>query len=235
MSYLSLFVDTARECRTASAPSTVTGNSGVLADISAWVAQAYTEIQQKHDGWLWLRSTFTVNTVIGTDTYAPADCTDSRLGTAISRFARWWMTDSEGYPNVSRYLTSGGVSTEQYLELLDWDLFRKIYKIGPQVNSAPIHITIDPQNNFVLGPKPDAVYTVLGEYQKAPQTLMNDSDMPEMPTRFHPLIMYRAMEKYGAANGAAEVFQRGGFEGGRIMRALERDQRAKIRFPPPLV
>lgn len=234
MTFLSICQDVRRECvNTGTGPTTVASQTGVLGKLVAWVAQAYSEIQAKHQDWRWLRSTWTVNTVAGDDTYAYTDCTDSRLSAVISRFAKWWL-ESGGAANVTSYLTSEGVGGEGYLIFLQWETFRSIYKRGTQNNGPPAHITIDPQNNLVIGPKPDAIYTISGEYQMSPQTLAADGDVPEMPTRFHPLIMYRAMEKYGAANGALEVFHRGGFEGGRLMTALELDQLPQTTFGGPL-
>lgn len=235
MTYLSLCQDTRRECRvagTSTTPSTVVGQTGRLGDIVAWVAQAYTEIQEAKD-WNWLRSTFTVNTVANDDTYAYGDCTDSRLSAVITRFSKWWLRNGDE-SNITLYLTSAGVGGENYLTPIDWIDFRERYKRGTQTTGQPIHVAIDPQGNLVLGPKPDAIYTINGEYQMSPQTLTADADVPEMPTRFHSLIMYRAMEKYGAANGAPEVFNRGGYEGGKKVRALERNQLPDVTLNGPL-
>lgn len=232
--YLQLCVDARQECRVAgTGPTAVTGQTGRLKDIVDWVAQAYTEIQERHGNWRWLRSTWTVNTVASDDTYAYGDCTDSRLSATITRLGNW-LLESDGGPNVTSYLASSGVGGEGYLVFLPWDSFRSIYKRGTQTNGQPAHITIDPQNNLVLGPKPDGIYTVSGEYQMSGQSLAADGDTPEMPSRFHRTIVYRAMEKYGAANGAAEVFNRGGFEGARMMRALELDQLPRMTFGGPL-
>lgn len=234
MTFLTLAVATRQECRiNGTGPTTVLGQTGLLKDVVDWTAQCYTEIQEASADWRWLRSTFTVNTVSGDDTYAYGDCTDSRLSATITRFGRWLLEDARG-SNVTSYLTSGGVGGEGYLIFLPWDAFRSLYKVGTQTNAPPSHITIDPQGNLVLGPKPDAIYTINGEYQMSPQTLALDADTPEMPARFHSLIMYRAMEKYGAAKNAIEVFNRGGFEGNRMMRALELDQLPRINFGGPL-
>lgn len=232
MTYLSICQSTRQECRiNGTGPTTVVSQLGLLKDLVDWVSKSYTELQLKRD-WRWMRSTFTVNTVSGTDTYAYGDCTDSRLSAVISRFGRWHLIEDEA-PNVTLYLTSAGVGGENYLTPIDWAAFRDRYKRGSQSNSQPIHIAIDPQNRLVLGPAPDAVYTINGEYQMSPQTLALDADVPEMPARFHDLIMYMAMEKYGASKGALEVFQRGGYEGKLLLRALERDQLPMVTLAGP--
>ena len=73
-------------------PSTTLLQTGELKNVVDWTSSAYNEIQNKHSTWRWLRSQFTVNTVSGTDSYAPGVCTDSRLAGVITRFARWWKS-----------------------------------------------------------------------------------------------------------------------------------------------
>jgi len=227
---LQLAVKTRQECQvTGTGPSAVTSQVGVLESIVDWVASSYTELQNARN-WLWMRSTFTVNTTSGTDAYAATSCTDSRLSATISRFGRWWLFDTDGYMNITCYLTSTGVSAEAYLIFMPWNDFRQIYKKGTQTNGLPIYVTIDPQNQLVFGPKPDATYTIKGEYQMSPQTLTDSGDTPEMPSRFHRLIVYMAMEKYGATRGASEIFQRGGYEGGKLRYQLENDQLPSVEI-----
>lgn len=234
--YLSGSVDLRRECgMSGTGPAAVTGQTGDLERIVEWYAQAYTEIQNRHQDWLWLRSTFTVDTTASDDTYAYGDVTDSRLSALITRFRRWWLYDVDGFPNVRSYLTSAGVSGEKYLLPLPWAAFRDLYKRGTQTNNAPVHITVDPQRNLVLGPKPNGIYTITGEYQMSAQVLAADGDTPEMPSDYHQLIVYEAMKKYGAFNSAPDVSSRGITEGNKLMRQLEGNQRPECGLAGPLV
>lgn len=233
--FLGLCVDARQECQvTGTGPATVAAQVGVLKSVVDWVSQSYTELQLARY-WLWMRSTFTVNTVSGTDTYAYTACTDSRLGAVISRFFRWWLFDEDGDMNITCYLTSSGVGSEAYLIFMPWSDFRQLYKKGTQTNGTPVHVTIDPQNKLVLGPKPNAIFTINGEYQMSPQTLSVDADEPEMPSRFQRLIVYMAMEKYGASKGAGEIFQRGGYEGSKLRNQLELDQLPSVEIAEPLL
>jgi hypothetical protein len=235
--YLNIVNDLAREAGVsgnASSVSAVTSQTGEAKRLVDWVRQAYSDIQNRHPQWRWMRSTFTVNTVASDDTYAGTDCTDSRLSAAVSRFRRWWPYAEDGSQNVKIYLTATGVSDEGYLSFLPWSHFRSIYKIGTQNNGRPAYFTIDPQNNLVLGPKPDAIYTVTGEYQLSPLNFSANGDTPEFPEHFDDIILYHAMMKYGRWHGALEVFEGGKMEGGRLMRQLEADQLPEILLGEPL-
>jgi hypothetical protein len=46
--------------------------------------------------------------------------------------------------------------------------------------------------SLLVGPKPDKAYVVRGEYQRGPQTLADDGDVPIMPTQYHDAIVWRA-------------------------------------------
>lgn len=235
--YLELTNDLARESGvsgSAAAVSAVTGQSGQALRFVEWIARAWKDIQNRHPNWRWMRSTFTVDTTSGDDTYAGTDCTDSRLSAVISRFKGWWLFDNEGCPNVKIYLTSAGVSGERWLIPLPWSHFRAIYKIGTQNNGSPVHVTIDPQNNLVLGPKPDAIYTVSGEYQMSAQSLAANSDTPEMPADFHDLIYWFALEKYGKFSASPEAIAQAQRESSRLMRQLEQNQLPRIVLGAPL-
>lgn len=235
--YLQLCQHLRREAGGASTgPSAVTGQTGLNEKYVNWIAQAWTELQGKHvaPGWRWMRSTWSVNTVAGDDTYAGTDCTDTRLSAVVTRFRRWIHLDDDGCSNVKSYLSSGGVAGEHYLQFLPWNYFRDRYKRGTQNNNPPVHFSIDPQNNLVLGPKPNAVYVVSGEYQMSAQVLTADGDTPEMPSDFHMLIVYEAMLKYAASSVAAEVLARARLEGGRLLRQLENDQLPEICCAGPM-
>ena len=203
-------------------PSAVTSQTGELARLVTWIADAWTELQQEKDCWRWMRKSFTVSATSGDGAYAYGDCTDTVSLAVISRFSRW-------HKNTFKcYLTSSGVGAEYALHWLPWDDFRRIYRYGTQTNTAPCHVSEDPTQAFVLGPIPDATYTVSGDYQIGPQILAADGDTPEMPSRFHRLIVYEAMMKYGGNRVSPETMLRATTEGSRLRSALGRDQLPEI-------
>lgn len=230
--FLSGVQDLARECDLASVPSAVTGQTGEFADMVRWYARAYREIQNRHKDWRWLRRTATVSTTASDDTYASSDFTDSTDAAAISRFGSWRLQHAEDPPKI--YLSSSGVGNERWLVYTPWDWFKSIYKIGTQNTGTPAHITVDPNNNILLGPSPNDTYVVTVDYYMSSQELAANSDTPEMPARFHDLIVYRALEKYAYRESASEVLMRAQTEARRLMRQLEADQLECPYFGGPL-
>ncbi len=235
MTFLQLAAELFRECRYSGyEPAAVTGQTGQLLDVVTWIKNAWTELQNSKQDWRWMRSSFTVNTTASDDSYAFGDCTDTLTVVAIARFGRWLPIDTDGTPVFKRYLTSAGVGTEVFLGYVPWGSFRSLYKTGTQNNGQPVYFTIDPQNNLVLGPKPDGIYTITGDYQRGAQVLAANGDTPDMPSRFHQLIVYEAMKKYAGSTAAPEVMFRAASEGRAVMRQLERDQLPSIGMAQPL-
>lgn len=215
-----------------SGPTTTVSQSGQLGKLVLGIADAWTDIQQAREDWLWMRKSFTVNTVASDGAYVYGDCTDTVSSAAISRFARWYRNEFKAYKS------SDGVGSEYPLIWMEWEQFRRIYRYGTQTDGQPVHVSVDPTQAFVLGPKPDAVYVVSGDYQIGPQDLTSgadpDANIPEMPTRFHNLIVYKAMVKFGLNSAAPEAIQEAQIEGGPLYFQLERDQLPPLTFGGPL-
>lgn len=227
--FLQLCVHARRECRIAgTGPAAVTSQVGELERLVNWVANAYTEIQNKHPNWRWLRSSFTVNTVASDDTYAYGDLTDTGTSSPITRLSSF-------LPNEFKiYLTSAGVGTQHWLSYWQWDDFRRVYRIGTQNDGYPAVVTIDPANQVVLGAKPDAIYTVTGDYQKSAQILAADGDTPEMPSQFHYLIVYEAVRKYAAEVGDPGLWAAMKDEAAQMWRDLRQNQLPPSNYGNPL-
>lgn len=184
MNYLELAQMAARESGTVSGtlPSSVANQTGRLLKIVNWVDIAWRHIQNKRSAWLWMRADWEGETSAGAARYTAASFN-------LTRWAEWIVEDDI----VTLYKKSEGVSDEGVILNLPWREYRRLYDRGEQDSDRPVHYSISPAGEFCLGPKPDAVYVVRGEYRKSPQTLSANADTPEMPSRFHELIAWYAL------------------------------------------
>lgn len=219
--FLSGVQDFAREVGIDPGPTDVTTQIGELNRLVEWYRQAWIEIQNR-TRWRWMRRPFTLTTVASTETYTFADCTDVIDAVPITRFKEWRLNDREDPPRI--YLQAAGVGGERWLNWVPWNWYKMIYRVNMQNPTTPAHIAIDPQDQINLGPKPNDIYIVSGDYYLSPQTLTAFDDVPEMPAHFHALIMYEAMKKYAYYESAQEVLTRAEDESEKLVRQLQREQ-----------
>lgn len=231
--YLQLCQDLRAELLIAGAgPTTVANQTGQLARLVKWIRDAYVELQNEQPNWRWMRGNFQVLTTLGTPSYAYGDAgvTDSDAAATITRFRRWWLEDH----TTMIYLQSDGTGTRHTLPFCDWDLHRVKWLLGNQPNGYPSECSVDPQDRFRLGAYPNGVYVIQGEYQKGPQILTLDADVPEIPPRYHQMIVAIAIKKYAAAMAAPEVYAQAKDIEATHRSSLETDQLPPPRFAPPL-
>jgi hypothetical protein len=224
MNRLQLAQRTQLECGVSGTLSTTENQSiAGFARLIAWNDTAWEEIQTRHDDWGWLRSSnilglgASFTTVAGTASY-PLGTGAGTCGVLATAFGKW---DRQTFRN---YTTSVGVSNENFLDEVPFDVWRDAYMYGAQrsVQTRPVAVAIGPDNSVCLGPPPNALYTVTADYFMAPTAMALDTDTPTgLPTQFQMLIVYKAMMMYGAYEAAPEVYQRGEAGYSSLMARLE--------------
>jgi hypothetical protein len=229
VNYLQLINRVRVECGVsgASTPLTdVTALTGESYRISSWVNSAWVDIQTAKEDWQWMRDTVEFTLTTQQQFYTP---TEAGVG---STFANWkrdsWRASSVGQ----------NYKDEQLLNYMDYTTFRNLYMYANMRNTyaRPVVVTIDPDKNIGFGAKPDQPYVISGEYYVQPTEFSASTDAPPsvFPTRFHMMIVYRAMMFYGGYESAPEVYQRGEFEFKRLMNRLDIDQLPTLVSGPPL-
>lgn len=238
MNFLEICRRTAQECGatgSTTVPSAVTGQSGELGRIVNWCAAAYLDICNQKDNWRFLRSRFSVPTVVGQEAYAITDCTDTKLSAAmtVANFAKWI---TEKHDTFRIYLTADGSSTQQNIWPQTYDWFRYLYqRNNPPANNKPVDFAIrDDDNAILLGPKPNGLYTVIGEYYRRAPALAADDDTPLFPDRFHLAIVWRAVRSYALYEEDGGLYAAAEREYKKFYGPLERDQLPRLRLGGPL-
>jgi hypothetical protein len=91
---------------------------------------------------------------------------------------------------------------------LTYDAFRKQFLIGTPASGSVQYWTISPSDQFLVGPAPDSAHFLRADYIKDYTDMVADGDVPALPTRFHMLVVWRALMEYGGFDAAGEVYQR---------------------------
>lgn len=206
-----------------SGPTTVVGQTGMLKKVVDWVNRAWREIQNGRDDWLWMKKTFTFDTIASVGNYTAS-------GISLTDFAEWERD------TFRIYLASDGLAGEIELAWIDYDSWRRAFNTGSQTDGQPIYFTVKPDKSIQLAPVPNGIYTVSGDYRQAAQSLSGNTDEPGMPARFHEMIMYKALMYYAVHDDAAEIYADAAKQYTLLHDMLVRDQvENNITFGAPLV
>lgn len=181
MTFLEICQMLARESGTidGNLPLSVNNQTGRLLSVVRWTQEAWRQIQNRRNSWLWMRGEFEGVTAPGTKRYTPAAMN-------IERFASWRIDDD----TMTVYRQDDGRADERVMLFLPWEDWKRRYDRGVQERNRPLHFTVSPAGELCIGPEPDGLYVVRGEYRKGLQPLVENDDRPEMPERFHDLIAW---------------------------------------------
>jgi len=197
--FLQICQDTLRESGISGAgPVTVTATKPVMEyRIINWVRQAWLDIQEYRDDWPWMRKEFTLETVADKQRYTLAD-----LG--LGDMEKW------DFSGASIYKTADGRSGENILGSTTYDNWWNFHRVGERQNANPALIFTDPTNDdLLLFPTPDDVYTISLRYHRMPQILVDNTDVPLLPTNnaWLDIIKWRALWYYAFYDNAPELLE----------------------------
>lgn len=168
--------------------TSVVDQTGRIEKMVNWVQKAYINLQNSRRDWGWLVEEFTFDLIPGTAIY-------THLSLNLTRFSNWVGDSYNGYTPLSLYDPLIGLSDEAEVGQVTYEYWRQRYGRGDQnINywDRPTEWAVTAKNELAFGPYPDAAYRIRGQYQKGPQILTANSDIPEMPARFHDLIVWEA-------------------------------------------
>lgn len=157
------------------APTAVTSQTGDALRIVNAVKRAWLDMQteMRRTKLMWKRVEF--DTVSGTKQYdAGSD-------------VRKWDRNS-----FSIYLKSAGETQERKLVPITYEHY-KLNDVGVLTDAQPINIVIMPDDTLLLVPGPDAIYTIQGNYWKAPVVLAANGDTPDIKSEHHYTIADAAL------------------------------------------
>ena len=210
-------------------PVSVTGQTGSSQRLVDWINTAWLEIQGLHNTWNWMRKPFSWETVASTGNYLPSAITNTLTGSVMTDM-RYWYKDTFRCQKKSI-----GIQDEQWLVEWEYNVFRNTYRFNVQVPSRPVVFAENPQGKAIwLGPIPDDIYIITGEYQKRAYSLVANADVPDIPEEYHMMIVYKAMQYYGLYEAASEVIMRGQSQYQALLTQLEHEQLQEVYLGNPL-
>lgn len=205
--------------------STVVSQTGENLRLVNWVNRAWRDIQSMHPDWGWKRTSASFTTVAGQAIY-PLGTGAGTVGVTAATFSEWARYTGR------TYLTATGTSSEAFLPYMEYEGWRNTYQFGATrtANSRPVQYAISPAKAVCLGPVALAGYTVTLDYFSAPTDLTLDDDEPDMPAEFHMAIVWRALMKYGAYEGAPDAYDHGKEEWKSWKARLEASRLPEVGF-----
>lgn len=206
------------------APVTTIAQRGDIKRLVDWISTAWMDIQNDRRDWFFMRQSVAFNTLIGQRSYSAADA-------GISSFGNFKLD------SFRQYRVSVGFGSEMDLGYMPYDYFRDFYMRGAirSMTGMPISFTVDPSKNFLVGPLPDCPYTINGEGYTMPTEFALDADRPTLPSQYHMMIVWKALQYYGTYEAAAESHARGEKAYDALMGQLLNDQLPPVEFGEPLL
>ncbi len=211
--------------------STVEGQTGRMARFVGWTRDALLDIERRRGDWRWMRRDFAGDVLPGVAEYDAAS-----LG--IASFSRWVdRDDNERAFTIQKASEDRG--QEGYVRDILWDGdmgFRRTYRMGEPASRTgmPSVVAITPADTLALWPIPDETCILRGEYVRAPQRLVADGDVPQMPAEHHDAIRWRALMLMGLFDQSPEQVPVWAELFGEHMAALERKQTPRVTWGGPL-
>lgn len=186
-------------------PPTVTGQVGDFGRIVNWINDAWLKIQSSRGDWNWAWSTGTATLTANTNTIT--------LPATVETIQR--VSLGQGY-----------LQSEDYNDFAN--AYREIQGGDPSI------WTIKPDGTLCFNAKPTEDKTVTYESFAVPSSLVNNTDVPALPERYHMLIVYEALRCYAQFDEAPELEKRAFLYYEDMLADLDRDQLARIVAPEGL-
>jgi len=163
-------------------PTTSVGAQGVEAVLATVVKDAYLDIQNLREEFDFLNAKKSFLTEVAKDEYTPEEIF---LPDAVNLnkydLSSFRLTSPSGKKTVLTY-KDREVLESRYINSTD--------------RNEPGVFSIDfSDNSVILKPIPNGTYTVSFRYWEQPEILTEDVQVPKLPTQFHLLIVYKAVEK----------------------------------------
>lgn len=206
MTYLELCQRLVRETGIAdSGPTSVVGQTGDLRRVTDWINDAWLSIQSSRPDWLWMWNYASSTISAGTSVVT--------LPVTIESLERVRIEDRD-------------------LANVRYDKFAAAYRSVSE--GTPTVWTIRPDGKLIVNAIVDVDTDISYEAYYSPTELSGNIDEPGMPSRFHMVIVYKALRDYALFDVAPELERKAVLSYEDLLADLERDQLHSIITPGPI-
>jgi len=195
-------------------PASVENQTGQAARLVTWIAEAWRDIQNLRDDWEFMATEFSVPLLTGENAaLLPEDTGRIRKNTPVIA-----IDTQRFYPGE--------------LELAQ---MRALERGHESANALPAYYAFNRANHSLrVYPATDRAIMVKGEYFTTPQMLLLNTDVPNLPERFHMLIVWGAMQYLAAFDEAGNQYQAANAKYSELMSELTRSQLPTMTLAGPL-
>lgn len=213
---------------TVATPTSLSQEGQVLLDM---IDDAWTTLKNERQDWRWLRQSISFNTIGNKQLYTPADL--ASFESKVTDIVRW---DRSQF----RFQRETG-EDDLVLICRHEDDFEDLHtRTGPYNSSQghPIEISVseDDSRSLRIYPVPDDAYAIHGRFWFNSGALSADADVPELPSRFHDILVWKAVQSMGEYMGKDQAIRQGRERYERHRTDLIQNQTQKVEFAnQPLV
>ena len=175
-------------------PSTVSGQTGEIARLVKYIADATEAVDNLHLDWnyLWGEKEWTLTTGSSGRVYTLADL-------SLTGLLTYWKRDGAIYdPDTDDYW---------HLDFVEWRAWRTLYRLGTKLSEPPVAWTQRPDKAVEFNSNPSEAKLVRFEYGKARTRLAADGDIPASPAHLHRIYVLRAKVMYAEYESAPEIME----------------------------
>lgn len=208
--------------------TTTVSQTGYLYEITQWVQDAYRDIQNEQDQWLFRTKQGTLN------------CTPNGTSSFSKTTIQGQITDYDRQlffvlPNTARYLlcysTTGGVASAAYVDYVPYQRWRGQLDRGTIPSGQPQYFTVKPDDSLQFYPTPDTgdvtnanVYNILMDYYRTIDVLSADASTPIFPSDYHEAIAWKAIMYWSTIRQSEARYQLANREYERTLNDMRHSQ-----------
>lgn len=183
-------------------PTSVTGQTGIHADIVRWVAESYNDIQTAHENWDFLFARKEFELQAGFDEF--------ELDTLNLRVIAY-----------DTFLIQFEAGDKDRLNFVPYSIFKTDTRFLETETGQPVYVTERPDNTLEFWKVADKNYNIYLEGFSVPDVMTESSDTPVFHSQYDELIKAGALIRYADFYNVPSIMKTAERTYSRLMKQLE--------------